>query len=386
MSAAGGGAGVAPIVTQAQLDEAARLLRTPAIATAPTRPAAPPQAFSRAQSFHPGVTDATAAATITLAAGEERTGIDIVSRLVAVSPISGLAFGPDGQSAGAEAMIGLTSLPPGFGFSPGFVRPGPDAAFRTPPMPAGRDPSRRPTDGGKRRSELASGRDRARSDGGQWSCSAIPSRNAGARARCDACRRKCAVGLDPNSRTPAGVRRGERDAQNPAGIGRARRVFLVSESVPPGRYRIGVTGSGAWSLRTATAAGLDVLDAPMVVSAGSPIDVALAFTNQPAVLTGRLTDQLGRPAPDYGIVVFSADPKLRATSPRRSSGVVRLGTDAVFTVTGAGRAGDYLLAAITDLDPAQLTDSALLELMAASAIRIQLVEGQRTTQDIRLAS
>jgi hypothetical protein len=62
---------------------------------------------------------------------------------------------------------------------------------------------------------------------------------------------------------------------------------------------------------------------------------------------------------------------------------VRLGTDAVFVVTGLPT-GEYFLAAVTDFAPAQATDPALLELMAAAAVRVRVVEGERTVQDIRL--
>jgi hypothetical protein len=64
---------------------------------------------------------------------------------------------------------------------------------------------------------------------------------------------------------------------------------------------------------------------------------------------------------------------------------VRLGTDGSYSIIGLP-SGDYLLAAVTDLDPTQLADPAFLDAMSAAAIRITLSDGERKRQDIRLGT
>src|SRR5204862_5644241 len=136
-------------------------------------------------------------------------------------------------------------------------------------------------------------------------------------------------------------------------------------SVPPGQYRLSFTGIGAWAAQSAVLDGRDVLDAPLDVVATSPISgLAVTLTDRPSEISGTLFDQLGRPAPEYAVVAFPVDPALRTSAPRRSSGLVRLGTDGKYAIVGLP-AGDYFLAAVTDLDPAQLNDPGLLELMRA---------------------
>lgn len=78
--------------------------------------------------------------------------------------------------------------------------------------------------------------------------------------------------------------------------------------VAPGKYRLRVTGAGSWSLRSAILNGRDTLDAPLEIPPGENVDnLAATLIDRPAEVTGTLFDQLGRPAPEYAVVVFSTD-------------------------------------------------------------------------------
>jgi hypothetical protein len=155
------------------------------------------------------------------------------------------------------------------------------------------------------------------------------------------------------------------------------------DAVPPGRYRVGVPAAGDWSLRSAVAAGRDTLDVPLEVTAGRETTLVVTMTDQPTEISGVLLDQLGRPAPEYSVLVFSADREMWTTSPRRSSGIVKLDSAGRYRVTGLP-AGDYLLCVITDIEADQLNDVQLLEQLAQGSIPITLAEGEKKVQDFKI--
>src|SRR5262249_41452277 len=131
--------------------------------------------------------------------------------------------------------------------------------------------------------------------------------------------------------------------------------------VAPSRYRLSVTGTAVWLPRSAIVSGRDTLDAPLEVTPGQDVrDIPLVLTDQPTELAGVLLDQTGRPAPEYAVIVISANRDDWIAAPRRLSGIVRLTRDGHFSVIGLPP-GDYVLAALTDLDPNQLTDLSLLD-------------------------
>ena len=48
-------------------------------------------------------------------------------------------------------------------------------------------------------------------------------------------------------------------------------------------------------------------------------------------------------------------------------------------------AGDYFVTAVSDLEPGEWFDPAVLEQLSRSALTITLTEGEKTSQDLRLA-
>ena len=155
------------------------------------------------------------------------------------------------------------------------------------------------------------------------------------------------------------------------------------ENVPAGKYRVNVSAAGAWALHSATAAGRDTLDQGLEIAPGRDAALSVTLTDQPTEISGVLFDQLGRPAPEYSVVVFTADRALWTSSPRRNSGVVKLGSDGRYRVTGLP-AGEYLLCVLTDVEPRQLNDPSFLEQLAASGVRITLADGEKKQQDLKI--
>jgi hypothetical protein len=162
--------------------------------------------------------------------------------------------------------------------------------------------------------------------------------------------------------------------------------------VTPGRYRLtgaiplpqGAGPGMGWSLLSAIAKGQDVLDFPLDIGPNDEIkDVAVTFTDAVQEINGTLQDATGRPAPDYTIVVFAADNRFWTTPSRRIRST-RPGTDGKFTVRGVPP-GEYRIAALIDVAPGEINDPAFLEQIVGASVKLSVAEGERKTQDLRIA-
>ena len=84
----------------------------------------------------------------------------------------------------------------------------------------------------------------------------------------------------------------------------------------------------------------------------------------------------------YSIVLFTTDKALWLPDARRVR-AVRPATDGAFTIAGLP-AGEYVIAAAEDVEPADLSDPAFLEHLLASALPMSLREGEKKRQDLRV--
>ena len=111
--------------------------------------------------------------------------------------------------------------------------------------------------------------------------------------------------------------------------------------------------------------------------------IVLTFTSAPAEVSGLLYDGAGRPSGDLSIVLFSADRAMWFNGSRRVRPAVRPATDGRFSFTGLV-AGEYYLAALTDVTPADLSNPQFLEMVVPAAIKIAVANGEKKTQDLRV--
>ncbi|MCC7186749.1 MAG: carboxypeptidase regulatory-like domain-containing protein [Acidobacteria bacterium] len=157
------------------------------------------------------------------------------------------------------------------------------------------------------------------------------------------------------------------------------------EGVPPGRYRVTASGLGPLHLQSAILADRETLDDPFEVGLGQDV-TGLRVTVSPAstVVSGTLLDQLGRPAPEFAVIMFSIDRAHWATAPRRMTGLVRLDSQGAYRIAGLPP-GSYYLSAVTDASPQQLADPAFLEELAAAALTVTLTPGEQKRQDLKLS-
>jgi hypothetical protein len=162
---------------------------------------------------------------------------------------------------------------------------------------------------------------------------------------------------------------------------------FTMEGIAPGTYLLRASMpadiSAGWWFESAVLDGRDLLDELLEVRAGDRLpDAALRFSDRRSELAGTLQTAAGVPAPDYFIVVFPAEPSERIAGSRRIR-TTRPGTDGAFSILDLP-AGDYLIGALTDVEPRDLADRAFLESVATAAIRVVIRAGERTEQAIRI--
>ena len=161
---------------------------------------------------------------------------------------------------------------------------------------------------------------------------------------------------------------------------------LAFTNVAAGAYRFfwNAPGSGpALSLLSATVRGREILDGTLDIRAGAPIDdLVITMTDRPAEVTGSLQDASGRPATDYFIVVFPTDRTFWTPLSRRVM-QTRPALDGSYRMRGLP-AGEYYLAALTDIGNGETNDPKLLESLVPTASKIVVVEGKTTTQAFQI--
>ena len=158
------------------------------------------------------------------------------------------------------------------------------------------------------------------------------------------------------------------------------------KGVPAGRYRLEYSAARVtdnWVLASAVAQGRNVLDSVLDVRAGEDVtDLVLTFSNRVSELSGRLQSASGQPAPNYYIIAFPTEQAYWLPRSRRVR-QMRPAADGGFSVRGLP-AGEYYLAALTDVELGQWYDAAFLAQLVPSAAKVTIREGQRTIQDLQI--
>jgi hypothetical protein len=386
----GGGAGYVGVreTLSADVELAVREMQTGTPASSPAAPPPEPRQITIAGGYLPGVPDANGAQIISLRAGEERAGADLVVRLVRTMKVEGISLGPDGGpmtnvmvaivNAGDRTMWG----------SPGLIRPGADGHFVAPPLTPGHYAFvGRASDAGAPVSAPAFYSGEVDFFVGDSDVSGVIlqfDRGVAVTGR---------LGL-PNGSTPADFTRVRlllTPVDSLASMGPAPPAATIApdgtfkfDGIGAGKWR--VTGSlpGGWSLRSATLDGRDTLDFPFEVAHGQPVSgLVVSVIDRPTEISGTLRDASGQLTSEYSMVAFSTDRALWTSAPRRVSSAVRLSSDGRYRVTGLPP-GEYYLSALADFDPVQLGDPAFLESLISQSIKVTLGESERKVQDLKI--
>ena len=157
--------------------------------------------------------------------------------------------------------------------------------------------------------------------------------------------------------------------------------FVVS-GVPAGRYMLQAWRQ-PWMLGSAVDADGRHLDQPFDVRAGQHLrEVSITLVDRQAGVSGVVLDDQDQPLADQQLLVFPADARLWHPSAMRMQ-LARTAADGSFSVSGLV-AGEYLVAAIEDVNRENWFDRSRFERARAGARRVTLAPGQRLTQDLRV--
>jgi len=379
-------------ITDADIQRAQRSLREPAgVPSARTAQVENPPAgaiVDHAPVYHPTALSPTDAATIALGPQEERTGIDVLLRIVPTARVEGVTTGPDGNPLANVSVYLMNPAPP------------PTGLFSMTLRNALSDNEGRFVLPG-----LAPGHYMLAAEGRAISAGLSGATEIAVEGRLVTTSITLSTGVPMTGRLVfEGTLPRPADLmpllpmllasrEGPSMFGRPRLVGTdgaFAYAITPGTYRVRGLGnrfwvaaqSPGWTLKSMILNGVDVSDIPFEIKPNDKIEGAIVtMTDKRSEISGQLRHAGGQSAPEFVLIIFSADRRHWVPLTRRTQ-EVRPGLDGRF-VAHSLPPGDYFISAVTDLEPEQWNDPAFLaELAAQRPISISLAEGEKKVQDI----
>jgi hypothetical protein len=365
---------------------------------------APPQSDSAVYiyptQFYPGVPSASRAAVVTVASGQDRTGVDLALSATKTVSVSGTLIGPDGAAASTalhlvpagdsimselETSATMTDSLGGFTFL--GVPPGQYAvtvlrASHVPaPMATNADDGTLFVDtpvtvGNRDVSGMVVTLQRAARVAGRLEFD-------GTRDRPDvATLMGVPVTLERVDATPSMVAVDQSPVPPPSGHLDDTGAFTTT-GAPPGHYRVHVGTLSGWTLKGVVAGGRDVSETPLDLRTTDLSDVVISFTDRPTKLAGRVLTSDGNPDPDAVIIALPTDQRAWSEyglNPRRvrSTHATPNGTYAITALPP----GDYTLVAIHEDTTPDWQDPRVLDGLTRTGRDVGLAEGDTRVQDL----
>jgi hypothetical protein len=173
---------------------------------------------------------------------------------------------------------------------------------------------------------------------------------------------------------------------SPPAIMKADGTFEI-RSIGPGRFTFSAAlpaADGAtWKLRSAVTADRNLLDDALDLGPGVDLrDVVVTFSDVRTEISGTLQSGAGEITTEYYIVALPTDRSLWRPKSRRILST-RPATNGLFVFPDLP-AGEYIIAALTDLDPIDLMDAVFLEQIAPTGAKVTVAEGEKKVQDLRI--
>jgi hypothetical protein len=415
-------------LSEIDIDARLRALRTraPASSALPTTSraaaaaepgsAAGAERFAYAPIFYPGTANVSSATPVRVGAGEERAGIDFTIDLVQTVRVSGTVVTADG-SPYTTARLSITPIGPPLPYVSDHrlaARPVADTRFTFESLTPGRYlllaqgiPGTPPA--GKEPAVVNGGIFELVPEATMFAMTEIavtnvdvtgialilrPMMNLSGRVVFESAPAttppdltKVRVGLGAASAGQSMTNRGQSFGVTvPEPVTAAADGTFRVPRILPGTYTVAasVAGAGGWWLKSAVVKGRDLLDtlATFTSDGGDISDAVLTFTDRHTEIGGTLQTSSGAPAPDYSVVVFPSDRTLWTSGARRIR-ATRPADDGRFSVVDLP-AGEYLIAALTDVEPNEWLDPAFLTQLVSSAVTVTLSDGARVRQDLQI--
>jgi hypothetical protein len=369
--------------------------------------------------FYPNAAGAAKAQILTVASGDERSGIDFAMKAVPTVKLSGIVNGPEGPATNlqlslvpSEADEFITGIETLTGFSDGQGR------FTISNVPPGQytlRAVRAPRSAGMVDERMFAGGNATFLMRNDVTSSAAPASTTptlwaemtvavGAKDIVD-----LAVGLRQGIKmsgmvhfngtterpaaqalgslsitlTPADVRPGVQPAR---GRTESTGTFATS-GVPPGKYLVSVLGGFQnWTFQSAMVNGRDASIYPVDIESNDLSGVMINFTDRPSEVSGQVSAETGTPEA-LSVLVFPADQTSwtgpGAGSPRRFLSA-RADKDGKYRVANVP-AGEYLAVAIPDKLIADWQRPKFLESLMPSATRFRVQDGDKVVQNLKVA-
>jgi hypothetical protein len=387
--------------TSAAMDAAFRALADQSSPASSAGPAIPP--FDRTVTygpvFHPNSPTPAQAGVITVAAGDERSGVDINLMLVPTRAIEGIVLDPSGQPASQiQLFISGNGAPSPFSFDAAPIMTGRSTVlgagrFRYTNVTAGHYTvtAKRPADSLWAKAEV----DVSGNDVTGLELRLQPALSMSGRVVFDGKTLAPPASLASVRvllSSPGGSGGGMGNLTN-YGLGTSIAVnadedgLFSASGIIPGEYLASAFIAGnspatGWWLRSATINGADAVETPVSIDGANTRNIVFTFSDRHAELSGTLTTPAGQPATDYYVVVIPAGRGLWQPNSRRMK-IARPSTAGRYVFADLPP-GDYLIAAVTDFAASDFKDRTILEQLAGAAVKVSIAEGAKAVQDLRL--
>ncbi|TAK17181.1 MAG: hypothetical protein EPO35_03640 [Acidobacteria bacterium] len=353
--------------------------------------------------FHPAAVTLTAAAPVEVAAGDDRTGIDVSVQPVRATAVSGTIFAGGTPASGARLRL----VPAGVSsdmalFDTAVTQTDALGRFTFPAVPVGNytlisltDPvAARPPTSGIVHNEPGGP--------GAWLSEAIGVGPDGVKDLAFTLKPGLSVrgqvefvGASPRpteadlARLTLGLRAARPRARADIAGGGAQAIptplgTFAAIGIPPGQYVMQVLSfppGFPWRIQSVMIGGRDAADLPIDVSEDLS-NVRVIFTDQPAAITGRVTSTDPADAA-IAVMLFPSDRSLWADA-RALGRRFRLARSAVsgeFAIPNVPP-GEYLIAAVHDVRTANWPDVSFLTTLVPDATALRIAPGQRVSVEL----